>query len=46
MCDMSVGYKRICYGAGEMWCSAGEERKERGEVKEVKKERRERHYST
>ena len=26
MCGMSVGYKRICYGAGEMWCSAGEEK--------------------
>src|SRR6266496_407239 len=45
MCGMNVGYKRICYGAGEMWCSAGEEKRKR-EVKEVKEERRERHYST
>src|SRR6266542_2405392 len=23
MCGMGVGCKRICYGAGVMWCSAG-----------------------
>src|SRR6266498_391891 len=46
MCDMSVGYKRICYGAGEMWCSAGEEKRKRREVKEVEEEKRVRHYST
>src|SRR6266542_169583 len=33
MCSMGVGSKRICYGAGVVWCSAGEEKRERVEVK-------------
>src|SRR6266542_2886201 len=33
MCDTSVGCKRICCGAGVMWCSAGEKKRERVEGK-------------
>src|SRR6266496_1587205 len=29
MCGMSVGCKRICCGAGVMWCSAGEKKRKR-----------------
>src|SRR6266542_3306693 len=29
MCGTSVGCKRICCGAGVMWCGAGEEKRER-----------------
>ena len=42
ICGMGVGCKRICYGAGVMWCSAGEEKREREKGIEVKEERRER----
>src|SRR6266496_1527468 len=31
MCGMGVDCKRICCGAGVMWCSAGEEKRERVE---------------
>ena len=39
MCDTSVGCKRMCCGAGVMWCSAGEEKREIVEGKEAKEER-------
>ncbi len=46
MCGMSVGCKRMCCGAGVMWCSAGErggkERKrERGKKGRGKRRKRE-----
>ena len=32
MCGMNVGCKRMCCGAGVMWCSAGEERGKKGKT--------------
>ena len=37
MCGMNVGCKRICCGAGVMWCSAGEDKRERVEGERGKK---------
>ena len=45
MCGMGVGCKRMCCGAGVMWCNAGEKREKEGKGNEANKEREKTHYA-